>query len=234
MLQSHLETLLDCRKRRCPVALVTWLDRGRQEIAIPGERDIAGLEGELRRAIEEAFQRDRSATVESPDGEVFINVFNPALRMVVIGAVHIAQALCPMAGRAGYDVTVIDPRGGFATEARMAGVELIAEWPGEALERIGIDRRTAIVALTHDPKIDDPALVGALASEAFYIGALGSRRTHAKRRERLLAGGIDAATFERIRAPIGLDIGAEGPIEIALSILAEVTAVLRGKDRVRP
>ena len=179
------------------------------------------------------LRKDRSGVVATAQGEVFINVYNPALRMVMIGAVHISQALIPMAQQAGYDVIVVDPRTAFASPERFARVTLDTRWPDVALPAIGLDRRTAFVALTHDPKIDDPALLLALASDCFYVGALGSSRTHAKRRERLTAAGLAASSLERIHAPIGLDIGAIGAPEIAISIMAEVIGCLRGKDAKR-
>jgi xanthine dehydrogenase accessory factor len=225
--KSTAERIIEARATRQPVALVTWLESGAQRLMTPGED--AGL-GD---AVAEAFRRDRSGTVETVEGEVFIRVYNPALRMIVIGAVHTAQYLVPLAGMAGYDVTVIDPRGAFATAERFPGVDVVAEWPDEVLPGIGLDARTALIALTHDPKIDDVALRLALASDAFYIGALGSTRTHAKRIDRLKGQGIGEAALARIHAPIGIDIGAQGPAEIALSIMSQVVAVLRGKGRER-
>ncbi len=204
--------------------MVTELESGVQRLFALGED--AGL-GE---AIDEAFRRDRSGTAQTAQGEVFIRVYNPPLRMLVIGAVHTAQFLVPLALMLDYDLTIIDPRGAFATDERFPGVRLIAEWPDEVLPGLGLDARTALIALTHDPKIDDVALKFALASELFYIGALGSTRTHAKRLERLKAEGISEAALARVHAPIGLDIGAQGPAEIALSIMSQVTAVLRGKS----
>jgi xanthine dehydrogenase accessory factor len=188
-----------------------------------------GEDGGLGDALREAFRRDRSGTVETASGEVFIRVYNPPLRMLVIGAVHTAQFLVPLARMLDYDITIIDPRGAFATDERFPGVQLVAKWPDEVLPAIGLDARTAMIALTHDPKIDDVALRLALASDVFYIGALGSTRTHAKRLERLAGQGIAETALARIHAPIGLDIGAQGPAEIALSIMSQVTAVLRGK-----
>jgi xanthine dehydrogenase accessory factor len=224
MRRSDLEQLRADLEERRPVAAITTLATGSQRLVHPGEPagdDLAG-------PIAEAFRTDKSAIVPTSSGEVFINVYNPRLRMVMIGAVHISQALIPMAKQAGYDVVVVDPRTAFASPERFRDVKLDPRWPDEALPEIGLDRRTAFVALTHDPKIDDPALTAALASDCFYVGALGSTRTHGKRRERLAASGISAASLDRIRAPIGLDIGAIGPAEIAVSILAEVTAALRG------
>ena len=224
MQQTIAEQIIAARAGRRPVALITELGSGAQRLLAPGE------DGGLGDALREAFRRDRSATVETAAGEVFIRVYNPALRMLVIGAVHTAQFLVPLAQMLGYDITIIDPRGAFATDERFPGVQLIAEWPDEVLPAIGLDGRTAMIALTHDPKIDDVALRLALTSDVFYIGALGSTRTHAKRLERLAGQGIDETALARIHAPIGLDIGAQGPAEIALSIVSQVTAVLRGKS----
>ena len=184
---------------------------------------------DLAPALDDAFRRGRSVALQGRDGEVFINVFNPTVRLIIVGAVHVAQPLVPMARALGYDVVIVDPRSAFATEERFGDAEIVCDWPDEALPNIGMDRRTALIALTHDPKIDDPALIAALASEAFYVGALGSKKTHAKRVERLLRAGVPAADLERIHAPIGLDIGAQGAPEIAVSIIAEITAVQRGK-----
>ncbi len=157
----------------------------------------------------------------------FVWISNPPLRLIIVGAVHIAQPLAEMASMAGYDVTLIDPREAFATEARFPGQTLIHDWPDEALETLAPDARTAIVLLSHDPKFDDPALAVALPSAAFYVGALGSRRTQAKRQERLLAGGMSPDALARLSAPVGLDIGAATPAEIAISVLAEMTGALR-------
>ena len=226
MLISDLTQLQSDITARRPVAVLTTLATGAQRLVHPGD----ALADDLASLLADAVRKDKSGVVQTAAGEVFINVFNPALRMVMIGAVHISQGLIPMAKAAGYDITVIDPRTAFASGQRFAGVTLDARWPEDALPGLSLDRRTAFIALTHDPKIDDPALRLALASDCFYVGALGSLRTHAKRRERLLVAGIAPAAFERIRAPIGLDIGAIGAAEIAISIMAEVTAHLRGKD----
>ena len=160
---------------------------------------------------------------------MFINMFAPTTRLVVIGAVHVAQALAPMARALGYDVVIVDPRAAFATEERLGDVRIVRDWPDEALPALGLDAATAVVVLSHDAKIDDPALISALASNAFYVGALGSRKTHAGRIERLKQAGLTDADLARIHAPIGLDIGAQGAAEIALSILAEIVAIQRGK-----
>jgi xanthine dehydrogenase accessory factor len=159
--------------------------------------------------------------------EYFVHIHNPTLRLIIIGAVHIAQAVIPIARGTGYAVTVIDPRGAFATGARFPDIELYAEWPDEIMPRVGLDARTAMIALTHDPKIDDPALTAALRSDVFYIGALGSKKTQASRRERLTANGFASTDLTRIHGPIGLEIGAKGAPEIAISIMAEMTRVLR-------
>ena len=186
-----------------------------------------GIGAVLREAYPERMRLDRSGVEE--DGETFVAVHNPPLKLIVVGAVHIAQALVPMAQLAGYDAAVIDPRAAFASPDRFPGVTLLEDWPDEAVAALGLDARTALVLLTHDPKLDDPALEAGLRQKCFYIGALGSKRTHAKRVERMLAAGFGAQEIDRIHGPVGLDIGAAGPAEIAVAILAEMTAVLRGK-----
>lgn len=173
----------------------------------------------------ERFQADKSGV--EPDGHTFVAIHNPPTRMAIVGAVHIAQALVPMAQLAGFDVTVIDPRESFGSAARFPNIDVVDEWPDEALAAMGIDARTAVITLTHDPKLDDPALCMALASDAFYVGALGSRRTHAKRALRLEQAGLTADQIARLDAPVGLDIGAQTPAEIAVSILGGVVFSLR-------
>lgn len=219
MKRQTLEALLAARAARRAVALVTDLQSGAQRLVSRAEAANDPLAGKL----DEAFRFDQSG---SHDGQ-FVNVFNPALRLVIIGAVHIAQSVIPIAQALGYDVTVIDPRGAFATGARFPGIALHAEWPDEVIPAIGLDARTALIALTHDPKIDDPALIAALRSDVFYIGALGSRKTQGSRVERLSQAGFGEAELARIRGPIGLSIGARGAPEIAVSIMAEVTRALR-------
>lgn len=174
---------------------------------------------------ETRFRADRSGFAD--DGETFIAIHNPPLRLIVVGAVHIAQTLVPMARAVGYDPIIIDPRAAFASEARFPGETLLEDWPDDAARELGLDARSALVLLTHDPKLDDPALIEALRSDVFYIGALGSTRTHAARLERMREAGFDEADLTRIHGPVGLDIGAAGPAEIALSILAQMTQVLR-------
>jgi len=181
----------------------------------------------LRDTLEAALRSGKSGMVDTPHGKVFLTVHVPPARLVAIGAVHISQALAPMAKLLGYDVVIIDPRTAFATPERFPDVKVIAEWPDVALPPLDVDGYTAFVALTHDPKIDDPALIHALARDCFYVGALGSRKTHARRVERLAAQGIAHDAIARIHAPIGLAIGAVSPPEIALAIMGEITARLR-------
>ena len=219
-----LKTLNAARAARVPAVLVTDLASGRDRVVRAGE-DVSGPLGE---AIA-ARMRSGKAGTEAIDGvELFLNPHLPAPRLVCIGAVHISQGLAPMAGVAGFDVTVIDPRTAFASEARFEGTELVAEWPDEALARRPLDRHTALAALTHDPKIDDGPLAEALRAKCFYVGALGSRKTHAKRVERLKEAGFDESEIGRIEAPIGLDIGAASPAEIAVAVLASVIRARRG------
>jgi xanthine dehydrogenase accessory factor len=187
--------------------------------------DIAG--DPLRAVLEAHLRSGKSGMEETPQGKVFVTAYVPPPRLVITGAVHISQALAPMAGLLGYDVTIVDPRTAFATPERFPDVKLIPEWPDVALPPLAIDRYTAFVALTHDPKIDDPALLHALARDCFYIGALGSRKTHGRRLERLKAQGASDAELARIHAPIGLAIGAVSPPEIAVAILGQMTARLR-------
>lgn len=223
-----LERLLIAGGSNVPTALVTNLVTGAQALI-----NTDGLEGELtlsetdRAQVRQSLDNDQSGTLETATGLLFVEVWSPKPRLVVIGAVHTAQELVPLARTAGYDVTVIDPRTAFGTPARFPNTTVLNDWPDEAVPALAPDRRTAILTLTHDPKIDDPALIAALRSEAFYIGALGSRRTHAKRIERLQEAGFDVTTLARIRGPVGLAIGARTPVEIAISIMAEITAVLR-------
>ena len=219
MKRAILDQLLAARANRQAVALITNLETGEQRI-VP--RAIAAQDA-LAEKLDEAFRFDQSG---SHDGQ-FINIHNPPLRLVIIGAVHIAQSVIPIAQQLGYDVTVIDPRGAFATGARFPGIQLHAEWPDEVIPRIGLDPRTALIALTHDPKIDDPSLDLALRSEAFYIGALGSKKTQSSRAQRLKDAGFPDEQLARIHGPIGLNIGAKGAPEIAVSIMAEMTRALR-------
>lgn len=213
-----LADLVAARAGRRAVALVTALDGFATQLLAAEAAD----EG-----IATRFRADRSGIEETAEGALFVGLHNPPLRMVVVGAVHIAQALLPMARMAGYDPVLVDPRGAFGSEQRFPGERILDDWPDEALAAIGLDARTAVVTLTHDPKLDDPAISATLASKAFYLGCLGSTRTHAKRVERLTGQGFSDADIARIHAPVGLDIGAKSPAEIAVSVLAEVTRVLR-------
>lgn len=220
-----LHTLNVERAARRAVVVVTRVEDGEQRIVKASEiaRDP------LRDVIEKRLRMAKSGMEDTAEGRVFLTVHVPSARLVITGAVHISQALAPMATLVGYDVTIVDPRTAFASLERFPDVKLIAEWPDAALPPLNIDHYTAFVALTHDPKIDDPALLHALQRECFYIGALGSRKTHGRRIDRLKQAGIPEAAVARIHAPIGLAIGAVSPAEIAVSILAEITQSLRVK-----
>jgi len=224
---SLLSTLNAERAARRATVLVTDLGSGEQRLV--KEADIPG--DDLAEALDKQLRSGKSGNVEAGGKTYFLTVQAPPPRIVVTGAVHISQALAPMAKRLDLDVTVIDPRTAFATQERFPDVALLAQWPDEALQTVPFDGYTAFVALTHDPKIDDPALIAALRSDCFYIGALGSRKTHGKRLERLAGAGFGEADMNRIHAPIGLDIGAVSPAEIALAILAEIVQSLRGPRR---
>ena len=226
--EDLLRGVLADRERRRGAVLVTRL--GTREHGLVHPLEGGGSDSPLEAAARAALLEDRSRVFETPEGDVFLQVHNPSLRMVVVGAVHIAQALAPMAALVGFDVTVVDPRRAFASDARFPGVHLVRAWPNEVLPELAVDHRTAVVTLSHDPKLDDPALEAALRSRAFYVGALGSRRTHAKRVQRLTEMGFGEADLERIHAPVGLDIGAVSPAEIALSALAQVVERLRTGD----
>ncbi|MEO1019020.1 MAG: XdhC family protein [Pseudomonadota bacterium] len=231
MKSDVLTALNEARSRKKRACLVKFLEQSDELLVIEGSVVGGGtLPSDLADPVAAALRQDKSRAVDSAQGRVFLQVFNPPLRLIVVGAVHISQALAPMATLAGYEVTIVDPRQAFATDARFPGVTLIDEWPDDALEELAPDRRTAVVTLTHDPKLDDPALDIALKSEAFYVAALGSRRTHATRKERLLALGHDDTAFARIHGPAGLDIGAVSPAEIAISVMAEMTQALRKAD----
>ena len=224
MISSILQEIVDAQDRKRAVALITSLDNNEQFLRF---RDSLNHDDNLDSTVFNAFRADRSQVVEIDDSQYFIQIYNSPLRLMVVGAVHIAQPLIEMGQACGYDVTLIDPRRAFASEERFPDVELSNEWPDVALKNQGLDPRTAVVTLTHDPKLDEPALVVALESDVFYIGALGSRRTHKQRCERLLEAGITSDQLERIHAPIGLNISAQSPAEIAVAIIAEVTQTLR-------
>jgi xanthine dehydrogenase accessory factor len=228
----YIDAVIAANQAGRSVALATELGSGAQ-LFIDGdaqEGDLA-LDPAALDAMREALRSDRNTTLDTAEGRVFVQVFSPPRRCFVVGAVHIAQPLVPMLIATDYKPIVIDPRGAWATEARFPGVELSSEWPDEAMERLKPDRASAIIALTHDPKIDDPALAAALRSDAFYIGALGSRRNHARRLQRLAELGFGENQLARIHGPIGLDIGAVSQAEIAVSILAEMTQVLRQGEK---
>src|SRR5438034_3885952 len=218
-----LKTLNAERAARRAAVVVTDVATGKQRLVKAAEvaRDP------LKEEIEKHIRRGKSGMVEMPAGKAFLTVHVPPPQLVITGAVHISQALAPIARLLGYDVTIVDPRTAFASIERFPDVKVIAEWPDIPLPPLGIDRYTAFVALTHDPKIDDPALTHALARDCFYIGALGSRKTHGRRLERLKSQGVSEASLARIRAPIGLRIGAVSPSEIAVAIMGEITAELR-------
>lgn len=218
-----LRKLNEARRQRRAAIMLTDLADGRNRLVMKGDP----ISGELGGAVEKAFRTGKSASVEVEGQRFFLNVHLPSPRMVIIGAVHISQALAPMAKMSGFDVRVVDPRTAFATPERFENVDLVADWPEDALKDQPIDAFTALVAVTHDPKIDDWPLVFALQAEAFYVGALGSRKTHARRVERLAEAGLKEAEIARIAAPIGLDIGAQSPEEIAVAILAQVISALR-------
>jgi xanthine dehydrogenase accessory factor len=215
------------RAARRAVVLVTDIGSGEQRLVTAAE--IA--KDPLRTLIEKRVRMGKSGMEETPQGEAFFTVHVPSPQLVITGAVHISQTLAPLGLMLGYDVTVVDPRTAFATPERFPDLKVVAEWPDVALPPLNVDRYTAFVALTHDPKIDDPALKHALARDCFYIGALGSRKTHAKRVTRLKEAGLTDADLARIHAPIGLDIGAISPAEIAVSIMAEITARLRQEPK---
>jgi len=223
MKDDLLKKLNSSRAEGQPIAIVTLLDSGDQWLI--DETSDNGAPSEIALLARAALAKDRSHVVSFEGSDLFLHVHNPPLRLVVVGAVHIAQTLSLMATRVGYLVTVIDPRGAFATEERFPGVDISNEWPDEALGRMKLDLRTAVVTLTHDPKLDDAALQVALSSDAFYIGSLGSKKTHQARMNRLERLGFDKMACNRIHGPIGLAIGAKSPAEIAVAILAEITQV---------
>jgi len=218
-----LSTLNAERAARRAAIVVTDVASGKERLVKAA--DVA--QDPLRAFLAERLRTGKSGMVDSPEGRVFLTVHVPAPQLVITGAVHISQTLAPLGKLLGYDVTIVDPRTAFASIERFPDVKVIAEWPDKALPPLGIDHYTAFVALTHDPKIDDPALMHALSRDCFYIGALGSKKTHARRVARLKEHGLSDADIGRIHAPIGLDIGAVSPAEIAVAIMAEITARLR-------
>jgi xanthine dehydrogenase accessory factor len=218
-----LKTLNAERTARRAVVLITDVASGQQRLVKAAD---AGKDP-LKALIDKHIRMGKSGMEETPQGQVFLTVHVPSPQLVITGAVHISQTLAPLGTMLGYDVTVVDPRTAFASPERFPNVKVIAEWPDQALPPLGIDRYTAFVALTHDPKIDDPALLHALERGCFYIGALGSKKTHGRRVERLKGAGATDAQLARIHAPIGLPIGAISPPEIAVAIMGEITSRLR-------
>ncbi len=225
---NNLKKLNSAVKERRAAILLTEMETGRDRIINDGD----AVSGELGEAVRKAFKNGKSIMVTIDGQEFFINVHVPAPRLVVIGAVHITQALAQIAGITGYDLEIIDPRTAFATPERFEGVKLYAEWPEEILKNRPLDAFSALIAVTHDPKIDDMPLQAALEAGCFYVGALGSRKTHAKRVERMVANGFRPKQIDRIHAPIGLDIGASSPQEIAVAIMAEIVSAFRKRSGV--
>ena len=228
MKPQTLERLIAARASKQQAVLFTDLEDGRQTLVASGALDgELSLNDGLQAVGQEVLARDKGRVVEDAGREIFVQPFNPPLRLILIGAVHISQALAPMASLTGYDVTVVDPRRAFATDDRFPGIAVNRDWPDDAVTELAPDTRTAVVTLTHDPKLDDPALDVALNSPAFYVSALGSKRTHAARLERLAELGHSSAQLARIHGPAGLALGASSPAEIAVSVMAQMTSVLR-------
>ena len=226
MQAKTLAALQQARTARKAIVLATRLSDAAETLIYPDRVEGAQAgDATLVAAARRAMGTGKSETIELGGDKVFLNVYVPPPRLVIVGAVHIAQTLAPMATMLEFDVTVVDPRGAWATSQRFPGVKVIKEWADEAFQEMGLDVSTAVVTLTHDPKLDDPALESALKSEAFYIGALGSRKTHAKRKERLAQVGITDEMFARVHGPVGLNIGAKSPAEIAVSILGQIIEV---------
>lgn len=219
----NLKKLNGVKKVRKAAILLTALKDGRDRLIL----EDSPRTGELGQAIDKAFRTGKSGILEIDGDEYFLNVHIPATKIIVIGAVHISQALAKIAKISGYDLQVIDPRTAFATDERFKGTNLFAEWPEDILNAFELDRFSALVAVTHDPKIDDYPIMQALKAGCFYVGALGSRKTHARRVARFIDAGLDQTAIDRIKAPIGLDIGAGNPQEIAVAIMAEIIAALR-------
>src|ERR1700691_1477246 len=223
-MQLDILTALNAeREARRAAVVVTNVESGKQRLIKAA--DVA--KDPLRPVLVEHLRTSKSGMEQTAEGRVFLTVHVPAPQLVIIGAVHISQALAPIGKLLDYDVTIVDPRTAFASPERFPDVKVVAEWPNIALPPLNVDRYTAFVALTHDPKVDDPALLHALSRDCFYIGALGSKKTHARRLERLAAQGVSEADISRIHAPIGLDIGAVSPAEIAVAIMAQITERLR-------
>ena len=229
MKSATLAALRAARAGGRSVVLATWLDGRDQRLVDPAGPAAPGeVAPALADAVAAALRTDQASVVTLDGAEVLVEPHNPPLRLVLVGAVHLAAPLAEMATLAGFAVTIVDPRRAFATAERFPGRALMVAWPDVAIAELAPDARTAVVTLTHDPKLDDPALIATLATPAFYVGCLGSTKTHAARRARLGVAGLDAATLARLRGPVGLRIGARTPAEIAVSILGEIIATLRG------
>jgi xanthine dehydrogenase accessory factor len=226
MKAETLAALQEARANRRAVTLATRLSDAAEALVYRDDAkgELAG-DAALVAAAQRAMDIGKSETIDVEGAKIFLNVYVPPPRLIIVGAVHIAQSLAPMAAMLEFDVTVVDPRGAWATTQRFPGVKVIQDWADEAFQAMGLDGSTAVVTLTHDPKLDDPALESALKSDVFYIGALGSRRTHAKRKERLAEVGITEEMFARVHGPVGLNIGAKSPAEIAVSILGQIIEV---------
>jgi len=226
MKAETVTALQDARAKRRAVTLATRLsDAAEALIYKDGATGALASDQAIVAAARGAMETGRSETIDLGGQRIFLNVYVPPPRLIIVGAVHIAQALAPMATMLEFDVTVVDPRGAWATSQRFPGVKVIKDWADEAFQEMGLDASTAVVTLTHDPKLDDPALESALKSDVFYIGALGSRKTHAKRKERLAEAGVTEEQFARVHGPVGLNIGAKSPAEIAISILGQIVEV---------
>jgi xanthine dehydrogenase accessory factor len=232
MKSAQLDALLAAREAKRSLVRLTDVATGDETLVIDGKADgDIAVEGPLAAALENALAKEESILFEDGGRRIFIQVVAPPLRLAIIGAGHISQYLSTIAGEIGYEVTVIDPRTTYASAVRFPGAKLNHEWPDTALEGFALDRRSAVVTLSHDPKLDEPALATALKSDAFYIGALGSRKTQAQRRDRMKEQGLTDAELDRINGPVGLDIGALSPAEIAVSIVAQMIDVLRPKKK---
>ena len=230
MKHEMLQLLVAARRRNQPAVLVRGLTSGRQVLIddMGAHGDTADVPDQLVQRAKEALRRDGAVTLEVAEERYLLQTLSSPPRLIIIGAVHIAQALIPMARITGYEVQLIDPRAAFASPERFPGTDIINKWPQEIMEELSWDSRTAVVTLSHDAKIDEPALKAALESEAFYIGALGSKNNHAKRLKRLAEHGFNDAALARIAGPIGLPIGGRSPAEIAVSILAQIIQSRRG------
>ena len=229
MRRAILEAVLEAKSAGVPAVLATQLRTGEQALVLPDRKigDLTLDPGSLAEA-RRLLAADLSLTIDGEEGRIFLKVLSPPARLIIVGAVHIAEPLARMAESAGYSIVLVDPRRAFAGREQFRGFTVIDDWPDEALAKLRPDERTAVVTLTHDPKLDDPALLVALRSRAFYIGCLGSRKTHGARLARLRAAGATDEQLDRIHGPVGVPIGARTPAEIAISILAELTRVRRG------